>query len=298
VLDATPCSQPTAASRVCPRTWYLLRIAPGTSDPARLTRLPIPSTAQGTQVQAMALSPDGSELAVALQPDALNASAKATESLFIYAVATGAVLRRWTGPHGTIFTPAEWFRVDSDNATLSWLTDGRTLAFSNEQAVRTLNTQGQGHDLLADSRLTWTAGSDLGNPPGYQLGCDESPLVVSGGAAVVCGASGMPSPARHLTSKCSDMWDNTMGFFEHSTATRQITKVLYLDQTTCTGEVTAHIYWASPSGDTLIVLLNSAPEQPPSGPQWDEVGVLTNGKVRPLAFPTASGTPMMAATAW
>ena len=44
------------------RSWYLLRIAPGTSTPARLTRLPVPGL---TNVTAIALSQSGAELAVA-----------------------------------------------------------------------------------------------------------------------------------------------------------------------------------------------------------------------------------------
>jgi hypothetical protein len=300
VLDATPCSQPDKASRVCTRTWYLLRIAPGTSTPAHLTRLPIPATAAGTRVEAMALSPDGRELAVALQPDA-DGSGHAPESLVLYSVATGAALRTWTGPSGTILTPGEWFRVDSLNATLSWLADGRTLVFGDETAVRALDTTGQGQDLISDSELVWSPmslGRDSGNPAGYRLSCDGDPLVIDNGATMVCGAAGMPSPARHLTSECSDMWDNAMGFIDYSTATRQLTRTLYIDQTTCTGEVTADIYWASPSGGPLIVLLNSAPEKDPAGPQWNEVGVLANGRVSPLSLPFASGVPMLGATAW
>jgi hypothetical protein len=73
---------------------------------------------------------------------------------------------------------------------------------------------------------------------------------------------------------------------------------LSIDQTTCTGEVTADIYWASPLGGPLIARLNSAPEQHPAGSQWNEVGVIVNGKVSPLSFPVASGAPMLGATAW
>jgi hypothetical protein len=297
VLDATPCSQPDEASMVCTRTWYLLRIAPGTSAPARLTRLPIPATAAGTRVEAMALAPDGRALAVALQPDA-NASDQAPESLVLYSVATGAVLRTWTGPSGTILTPGEWLRLDSVNATLSWLTDGRTLVFSDETAVRTLDTTGRGQDLIPDSELAWSTSRDTGNPAGYHLSCDGDPLVIDNGATVVCGAAGGPSPARHLASECSDMWDNAMGFIDYSTATRQVTRTLYIDQTTCTGEVTADIYWASPSSGPLIVLLNSAPEKNPAGPQWNEVGVIANGRVSPLTFPVSGGVPRLGGTAW
>ena len=45
--------------------WYLLRVSPGSADPARLTALPIPHTAAYGEITGMALSGDGSELAVA-----------------------------------------------------------------------------------------------------------------------------------------------------------------------------------------------------------------------------------------
>ncbi len=297
VLDATPCSRPGPDSLVCTRTWYLLRIAPGTSVPARLEPLPIPPTAAGTQVQAMALSPDGSELAVALQAEP-NGSGQTSESLVLYSVATGGVLREWVGPPGTILAPGDLVRVDSHPATLYWLTDGHTLVFSDERAVRTLDTNGQGWSLISDSELVWSPRRDSGNPPGYQLSCEGDPLVIDDGATIICGASGMPSPARQLTSGCSDTWGNAMGFVEYSTASRQLTRTLYIDQTACTSEVSADIYWASPSGDTLIGLLNSAPEEHPAGPQWNEVGVIANGRVSPLSFPLASGVPRLDATAW
>ena len=109
----------------------------------------------------MALSPDGTELAVAVQPDA-NDSGQAPESLVLYSLATGAVLRTWTGPNGTISTPGEWFRVDSVNTTLSWLTGGHTLVFSDESAVRTLDTTGQGQNLISDSQLVWSPETSAG----------------------------------------------------------------------------------------------------------------------------------------
>jgi hypothetical protein len=206
--------------------------------------------------------------------------------------------RRWDDLSDPDSALGEWFRVDSFNATLSWLADGRTLVFSDEWAVRTLDTPGQGQDLISDSELVWSPGSDSGNPAGYHLSCEGDPLVIDNGATMVCGAEGMPTPARHLTSECSDMWDNAMGFVDYSTAPGQLTRTLYIDQTTCTGEVTADIYWASPSGGPLIVRLDSAPEENPAGPQWNEVGVLANGRISPLSLPLAGGVPMLGATAW
>ena len=72
VVDTQPGTLDAESEPWQPRTWYLLRIDPGSAKPAELTPLPIPATAAGTNVAAIALSPDGTELAVALQPDGLN----------------------------------------------------------------------------------------------------------------------------------------------------------------------------------------------------------------------------------
>jgi hypothetical protein len=86
-----------------PRTWYMLHLFPGSATPARLTRLPIPVTPSGTGVDGFALSPDGTRLAVALQPDSNN-HPNAPVLLRIYSVATGAVLRSWSATDsGSVF---------------------------------------------------------------------------------------------------------------------------------------------------------------------------------------------------
>ena len=93
-VDTQPGSLDPESEPWQPRTWYLLRIDPGSAKAAQLTPLPVPGTAQGTNVEAIALSPDGTELAVALQPDGLN-DPNAPTYLRVYSVATGAVLHSW-----------------------------------------------------------------------------------------------------------------------------------------------------------------------------------------------------------
>jgi hypothetical protein len=289
VLDATSCERHAAGSRLCPRTWYLLRLYPGAASPARLTRLRIPATVQGTLVQAMALCPDGSELALALQSGA-------AESLTIYSVATGAALRTWTGPAGAIQNPEAQNGLDP-NSALFWTKGSAALTFRSVQTVRTLETSGQGHDLIADSRLIWSY-PGTGKVPGYQLTCENTPIAVGDGATLACGATGMPQPVNRVPSKCSSMWNNAMGFLAYSAATGHLTRALYVDQTTCTSEVTAEVLWASPSGGTLIGLLNSAQEANPAGPQWTEAGIVSKGTFRPLTFPAGLAAPLPDSVAW
>ena len=92
VVDTQPGSLDPESEPWQPRTWYLLRIDPGSAHPARLTPLPIPGTAAGTNVLGIALSPDGTELAVGLQPDGLN-DPSAPTYLQVYSIASGAALR-------------------------------------------------------------------------------------------------------------------------------------------------------------------------------------------------------------
>ncbi len=97
VVDTQPGSLDPESEPWQPRTWYLLRIDPGSAHPARLTPLPIPGTAAGTNVMGIALSPDGTELAVGLQPDGLNDPGAPTY-LRVYSVASGAALHRGSRP--------------------------------------------------------------------------------------------------------------------------------------------------------------------------------------------------------
>lgn len=259
-----------------PRTWYLLRIAPGTDDAARLARLPIPSTPFGLLVAGMALSPDGSKLAVALEPN--TTISLGPELLRIYSVATGALLRTWTGPPSNLTWGA--YEGRDSNTTLSWLADGHTLAFAYgpgtgaalTAGVRTLDVNRPGNDLIADSRPTaWSA------PPGDT----STPMATSDGKTLVCVA------------------DGTGGFLEYSTATGKLTRTLYHS-----GRIGGEVLWASPSGNTLIGYLD-APDSVDGTPgPGGSVGVITqggfitHGGFTPVSFPLASGLPYPDGVAW
>jgi hypothetical protein len=80
-------------------TWYLLRIAPHTAHPARLTKLPIKPVL--AHVSGLALSPDGRELAVMYRTATTATNAKTF--LTVYSMSSGAALNTWrmTGPRTT-----------------------------------------------------------------------------------------------------------------------------------------------------------------------------------------------------
>ena len=115
-----------------PRTWYLLRITPGATPVQTLTPLHFP-VPDGADINGVALSPDGTKLAVFYQVarngDGFPYSGPFT--LGIYSVATGAVVRSWTGTdpsHGSY--AYAWDGPPDPNANLTWTSDGQRLAFA------------------------------------------------------------------------------------------------------------------------------------------------------------------------
>jgi hypothetical protein len=138
--------------------WYLLRIAPGSAKPARLTALPVP-VRQSPAVAA--LSPDGTQLAVALPGS--------PATLRVYSVATGALLRAWsTSASGELTTQKVTPGSRLFSATvLRWSPDGSQLAFAwNASTVRVLDPSAPDGDLITSSRLlSWIgiAYATLGN---------------------------------------------------------------------------------------------------------------------------------------
>ena len=150
------------------RTWYLVRVT-GTGSRAslRMTRLPVPATPVGTEILAIALSPDGTKLAVGTAPWT-DDTTHAKQTLTVYSVATGAVLRTWTTPPG----PANWALMSGGgggadpNTGVAWV-GNNSLAFAGaaetagaagtagaspyEPAVRVLDISRPDGDLLSSS---------------------------------------------------------------------------------------------------------------------------------------------------
>jgi hypothetical protein len=146
VLDTQPWDNANQA--FAPRTFLLLRLGPGGSELAQ-TRLAV-SVPGGQLMTGFALSPDGRQLAMAVQPDNNKREPDLTE-VKVITLATG-VTRTWTA-NGTIgFGP-------DDARSLSWTDDEQTVAFDWEGSsaglhtgVWLLNLSAGGDSLLADSR--------------------------------------------------------------------------------------------------------------------------------------------------
>lgn len=142
--------------------FFVLRIdptSPAQAERARLMPLPIPEQPPGPALLDLALSPDATRLAVTAGP--FTAAA-----LHVFTLTSGAE-RVWDGPRvGPAFGPGAM------HGSLSWATDGRTLALISSGAqpldggVRLLDTVAPGDSLLANSRLVLPTPTGPANPTG------------------------------------------------------------------------------------------------------------------------------------
>jgi hypothetical protein len=285
VVAAASFPLPDGTTSASPATWYLLRIAPGTAHPATLTVLPVPGEPSGTTVDGMAMSPDGSELAVLAQDDS-------SVTLNIYSVPAGRAVRTWTDTVHGGFGLNYWGRIS--NGSVSWLADGHELAFDTgtpvgvdgplgggaggvvfgDVTVRKLDLSRPGHDLLADSTKVFTLA---------HVRCDTLQLSADGTTAL-CGRQSSPG----ATSTASDP-----EFLAYSLATG-VSRVLYLLKNGSWALGVADVLWASPDGTTLIGAVNERSEVDGVGPDhsYREVGVITNGHLKPFTAPLHDGPPV------
>jgi hypothetical protein len=273
------------------RTWYLVRVT-GAGSHARLTmtKLPVPATPVGTEILAIALSPDGTKLAVGTAPWTNNAT-NAKQALTVYSVATGAVLRAWTTPPGV----ANWALMSGGeggadpNTGVAWV-GNYALAFGTQTGhgpaytIRVLDISSPDGDLLSSSRPTTSVptafgGSDRKTP----FGCDPSwrvnVLVTGDGTSFVCGGYGT-SGARlpEWLCKPGTAW-NTVAFAGFSLATGQRT-FLSGYRTTCQGlAVVAYAVWVNATGSEVIGWMHVANSIP------GKFGMFSNGSFRPLPIP-------------
>jgi hypothetical protein len=179
--------------------WYLVRLYPGTREPVRVTRLNIEATAATADsdlITSIALSPDGTELAVVT--DAGNKGV----GLGAYSVATGRLQHSWS--------VARTFANEPDIPVTdpSWVGD-HTVAFTYtvtadvRQEVRELDLGAAGTGLLSDSLAVWSqyvpapAGGTYGKATPRTC---ATPFLSGDGQTVVCGSSSYSARDKRLTA--------------------------------------------------------------------------------------------------
>jgi hypothetical protein len=265
---------------VRPRTWYLLRLTPGSARPASLSRLRIPLTPAGSAVTGLALSPDGTRLAAAFQTPGWGISPTGSMTLRVYSLRSGAALRSWTAPYAKdlyLFPPAAAGAGD-DNLSLAWTGDGTTLAFGQltlppgevndgalppqialtSEEIRELPYATPSGVNLLSARVAFTF------PGGPQhasagLNCGEAAttdLVLTADGQLLCGGTGLvrdPGPISAGNCASGTPWYQ-FGLLQYPTSGAARTVARYTAN--CAGLSALLPLWTSPSGSTQLGLLS------------------------------------------
>jgi hypothetical protein len=270
---------------------YLLRIDPGAADSYQLTKLPINLGARISDFTAV-LSPDGQEIA-ALSTEASASLVKPTV-LKIYSVSSGATLRTWATRQQVVMGTALGGQV------VSWLSDGRHVAFSAETAAtnpptapgyttenaeeRELDVTAPGGELMAASRVIFSR-SQLNSTP-----CSSLNLTPDGGT-LICSTkfmgNGRASPGCEAQGLELDAY---------SVPTGKRSGILYRYQPTCAlglavvvwsgaaaKDVVAGI-WSANSADSANSV-NRAVHREQSNVSQTSLGVLVAGRLIELPLP-------------
>ena len=285
-------------------SWYLLRIAPGTSSPARLTRLAIPELPEES-LDALALSGSGQELAVGSSSrlPGFAPSARPPVWLRIYSVTTGKLERAWSTRDKTVFAAAH-DGFAATNTALTWVDDDRAVAFSAQSLViqlakhrevthdtlRLIDKSAADGDLIAASRVIWSAQSviSLGTTPD-QLGCNfGNPMLTANGKTIVCAVAAKhaspPRSANRPPGTVRVRW--TLAWLAYSTSAPAVARTvaqLGVDapQSNSPG---IRLLWTDSSGGTLIGEWSGGSYPAPNPPPADRSRwvVISNGEFRQL----------------
>jgi hypothetical protein len=278
---------------VLPLTWYLVHILPGSADSVRLTKLPIKLTASSTansggswDVRTIALSGDGTELAVLSAKTGASWTVGEPLRLQVYSVATGRLQHSWSAG------------IDGDEANpkpiadLSWVGDstvGFAVTYTPEvrEEVRTLDVSASGASLLADSRVVWSQyvapsrltprenATILALEPASHA-CD-TPFLTGNGQTVVCGNSTYSASDKRLSA----VW------LAYPLATPTRPRVLgrvQEPQDVSAFDGSISVDWTNPSGTEIIghwdPTVITGPSDNPASTVTNDEAYIGNGRVK------------------
>jgi hypothetical protein len=257
------------------RTFYEFRLS-SSGQPGPLTRLSM-SVPSGQQLTGLALSPDGSKLAMALQPET-NKQPDLT-LVKVYTLATGAV-RTWTG-HGSIGAGPD------DARSLSWTSDERTLAFDwngtgtgQQLPVGLLQLDAPGSNLLAASRaVSFGDPARTSGAPSYPPACQEDLIITLDGSKVVCGAI-------QFRILAGGVVDDETEFREFFTATGKVPHILGYWKFHNVIPNIVGVLWSNSSGSVLIGVI--------PGGGVGRIGVISGNSFTPLPAAASAASAEMA----
>jgi hypothetical protein len=262
--------------------FYLLRIAPGGTS-ARLTPVSIPRIM--VPPDGIAISPDGTELAVAL--------AGSPATVRIYSIATGKVLRTWsaTVPGAVAVEPAAVAHGSQFTAArvLRWSSDGRQLAFAwNSSAIRVLDVTAPDGNLITSSSLLAAIGTTHGAVSSFTCDASQGWQLIEGGHGVICAGSAHANLPQ-TSGACTGSARTFVGFLQETKGGQGGIPMSLADvETECSARAGdydgAYLGWASADGSTVIGSL-----------LWDghlRFGVFRGGRFTSLpALPTSVPVP-------
>jgi hypothetical protein len=167
---------------------FLLRVS-GNGESAKITKLPIDLTGAASHevVDGLALSPDGSKLAIELQDARGKSVQNLTGTIRVYRLA-GGTPQTWAAPGdpGLPFSPV-W--TGPGQLTFVWQDHlrGSDWFYTGRSQIRTLDTSAPGRNLLS-SRVLVTGGGRLGFIQSALAGPGNAPIYaatfrVSGGTS-------------------------------------------------------------------------------------------------------------------
>jgi len=249
-------------------TWYRITLSPGSSDPATLTRLPIPAGPAGSGVQAIALSASGRELAVTYHlGSAASGSTAGSTVLRIYSTATGRLVHSWSTVARNLFSATPYAVDAQSNSQLRWVDNDRGIAFASTpprvngvdgtaaagdySAVRVLNVTAGGSDLIADSPVAWYPPT-LGMAAGPACAQEPAPMLAANGETVLCASS--PAHAAGNGASSPATWTFTwLGWETAPKADRVRYQARVTGRPGLNGGPAASVLWASASATTMII---------------------------------------------
>jgi len=215
-----------------PTRFFEVRFSPSTGT-AELMELATPGKVESGQLAGVALSPDGTRLALDIRPSFQR------QSIQVISLASG-VRRLWRWPGGG------WVgNVKPFGQVLSWTADGRKLAFQqwggkfdSTAHVRVLDAAAPGKSLLAAKVVV-----AFPNRAGALTLGGENTLITPDGSKIVVGT---------MTQAPKFPYATTTDITEFSALTGKIESSQ--DQFRSNGPgISQNVLWTSPSGATLIV---------------------------------------------
>jgi hypothetical protein len=277
-------------------SWYKLRLSPGATHPASLTRLPIqapswPDSSMGGslapgQIFFSAVSGSGQELAVADIP-AIPQAKKLTgdwHEVRIYSMSTGELLRDWTENNpatrlGGVLT-GTFATVPTGTSALTWIDGDRALALATSYdkggtvtaMIRRLDMTGPANaSLLTEGTVMWSGTLPWNQSKGCFNEGNWPPMLSADGTAISCLTWDMPAKTPgHVDFDTYPLVPGRQPVLNYRAT------ILPEDKT---GGLDASVLWASPSADTFIVAWGGPGLKPATDSHF---GVISHGKFTPL----------------